>query len=313
VSTPWHIVVATDLSPASAQAYRHAAMVAKTLGSDTRVSLLTVDEARMSASEGMRAAFADYYESVTSARESATTKATEAFDRWGVSAEVIERGGTPFRTIASFAREEQADLVVLARHTRGPLPRRLLGSTVKRLLRVTTVPVLIVPVDDGVGDAVQVSTPQCKHLVVPSDLSDQAGEAIEKTAHLAQRFGASVTALHVTEPLMWVPLLTGATLPPVPAGMTEETKDTALAALNTQLDGITAGVSITPSVVEGFAAETVCKTARQVGADWISLSATGKGATERFFLGSTAERVAADSHIPVLVWPNTPEPARLGQ
>lgn len=49
----------------------------------------------------------------------------------------------PARGITAFAREAQADLIVLATHGRGPLGRFLLGSVADKVLRTASIPVLL--------------------------------------------------------------------------------------------------------------------------------------------------------------------------
>lgn len=312
----FHIVVSTDLSPASDQAYRYAVAVALGLGGPehVRITLLTIEEASFDL--GVGRLVASYFESVTAARAKALEAAVATFAKWGIKATPEHRGGTPFRTIAAFAIEEDVDLIVLARHRRtSPLPRRILGSTVKRLLPVATVPVLVVPVDDTVGATNATELPSFKNALAATDLSEEAGEALGRTARLMARMGGDVTALHVIEPPIWAQVVAGATLPPLPISVVQQTKDDALAALGRQVERYgTQGVNnLVPSVVEGFSAESICAAADQTGAACVTVAGTGKGAAERIMLGSTAERVVRTARVPVLVWPCRSRDPRIGR
>ena len=60
---------------------------------------------------------------------------------WQVHGEVTV--GHPAGAIAAIAREQHADLVVMATHGHGGLSRLLLGSTATAVLRQTTVPLLL--------------------------------------------------------------------------------------------------------------------------------------------------------------------------
>lgn len=64
--------------------------------------------------------------------------------------------GRPARTIATYAADHDADLVVVGSHGRRGVERILLGSVSQRVLRTVAVPVLVVPPevveDDGVSD-----------------------------------------------------------------------------------------------------------------------------------------------------------------
>jgi nucleotide-binding universal stress UspA family protein len=65
-----------------------------------------------------------------------------------VATEVVR--GTPHQEILRFAERSAADLIVINTHGKGFLERTLLGSTAERVIRSAKVPVLSVPVTDGV-------------------------------------------------------------------------------------------------------------------------------------------------------------------
>jgi nucleotide-binding universal stress UspA family protein len=61
----------------------------------------------------------------------------------GVKRETLVVLGTAAEALATAAKEEQADLVVVGSRSRGPAARLLLGSVADRLVHISTVPVLI--------------------------------------------------------------------------------------------------------------------------------------------------------------------------
>jgi nucleotide-binding universal stress UspA family protein len=66
------------------------------------------------------------------------------FARCGVSVSTSVVVGDPARVIGEVAREQNADVVVMATHGRGGLSRLMLGSVATATLRHTTVPLLLV-------------------------------------------------------------------------------------------------------------------------------------------------------------------------
>jgi nucleotide-binding universal stress UspA family protein len=59
------------------------------------------------------------------------------------------RTGVPYREIVALAREENADLIVVATHGRGGIDRALLGSVADQVIRLAPCPVLTVPEPPG--------------------------------------------------------------------------------------------------------------------------------------------------------------------
>jgi universal stress protein A len=62
---------------------------------------------------------------------------------------VALRTGVPYREIVALAREEAADLIVVATHGRGGIDRALLGSVADQVVRLAPCPVLTVPEPAG--------------------------------------------------------------------------------------------------------------------------------------------------------------------
>jgi len=63
----------------------------------------------------------------------------------GLRVRVALRTGVPHREIVALAREEDADLIVVATHGRGGLDRARLGSVAGQVVRLAPCPVLIGP------------------------------------------------------------------------------------------------------------------------------------------------------------------------
>lgn len=62
----------------------------------------------------------------------------------GCKVHTVLRVGVPYREVVAAAKEEQADLVLLATHGRGEIHRLLVGSVADRVIRMAHCPVLTV-------------------------------------------------------------------------------------------------------------------------------------------------------------------------
>lgn len=137
-----HVLCPTDFSEGAARATELAAELAVSF--DARLTLLHV------VSTPTAAAFW-YAEGLTYPVEEIYTAARRELDR---SAEIVRRahpavatvlaGGDPRDEILSSTKELGADLVVMGTHGRRGLERLVLGSTAETVVRMSSVPVLVV-------------------------------------------------------------------------------------------------------------------------------------------------------------------------
>lgn len=143
------------------------------------------------------------------------------------------------------------------------------------------------------------------HLLVPTDLSDDAARAYAPAASLARRDGAKVTLLHVVEAARAVPH--GA---PLAAPLPLPGLDVLLADAEAQLARLRdafVGVEVeTVAVVAGEVGVAVDAEARTRGCDLIVCSTHGRSGFQRLVLGSVAEAILRHAHAPVLAIPPGP-------
>lgn len=142
------LLVATDGSDAVAPAERVGVDLAATLGARlTAVS--AVDQARALTDAGGGVLTNETIESV---RRALTDRATDAVDRAldraeeaGVDADGEVVDGEPSRAVCGYARDADADLIIVGTHGRTGVRRVVLGSVAERVLRAADRPVLVVP------------------------------------------------------------------------------------------------------------------------------------------------------------------------
>jgi len=140
------ILVPIDGSKTSEQAL-HAAI--KLAGSKAKLHLIYVlEETYPLDAEGY--AFIDYaalQEAVRHTGERSLAQATEQVRKSGATAEtaLLEAGGERIASVIdSEARNWQAELIVIGTHGRSGLSRLLLGSVAEGVVRMASVPVLLV-------------------------------------------------------------------------------------------------------------------------------------------------------------------------
>jgi nucleotide-binding universal stress UspA family protein len=141
-----------------------------------------------------------------------------------------------------------------------------------------------------------------KHLLIATDGSDLAKKAVDQGLGLAKVLNAKATIVNVTEPWMVsAPDEVAAQFPveeyenAATANASRILKDVADAAA---LDGI---VCETVHVKNQFAAEAIVHTAKARGCDLIVMASHGHRGLMQLVLGSQANRVVAQSSVPVLI------------
>ncbi len=128
-------------------------------------------------------------------------------------------------------------------------------------------------------------------VLVPTDRSENSLQALQYAAALAEKLGAALHVMHVSEIDYAIP------------GTDSLASDSEIAhSLKEQLE-VACGRSIAASFHgrTGRAFDQVCRFGREIAADLIVISTHGRTGLKRFFLGSNAERIVQHSSVPVLV------------
>jgi len=200
--------------------------------------------------------------------------------------------GSPAHGLIQIATRERADLVVVSTHGRTGLGYMLIGSVAERVVRHAPCSVLVVPTK---GREV---TGLPKRVVVGSDLSPLADEALSAASALARAAGARTTLVHVQRPIPWVP-------PPSAdadvAGAAVRTPSP-LATLERSASEHFAGLEVGVTVLSSESTvSALCAEAEREKADLLVLASHGRTGLERMLVGSVAERTVRHAECPVLV------------
>jgi nucleotide-binding universal stress UspA family protein len=108
--------------------------------------------------------------------------------------------GKPATAIFEVAIKTGSQLIVMGTHGRSGLRKLLLGATAERVLRETTVPVLLVSADPGplsFEDLARVASP----MLVPVDFSSASSKQVRVAGLLAKELHLRVLIGNVTEPI----------------------------------------------------------------------------------------------------------------
>jgi nucleotide-binding universal stress UspA family protein len=202
-------------------------------------------------------------------------------------------------SILERARTIQADLIVMATHSRGPLGRLLGGSVADKLISRAGVPVLLVR---GSDKAPGISPePVLDDILILLDGSVLAEQVLEPALDLARLMEARCSLLQVVDSRSLH--ANGA-----PGGPPEKARAEAY------LEGVAArvrelGVEVrTRVVVARHAVEAILEEAAARATNLIALATNGRGGLKRLLLGSVADKLVRAAVAPVLVYcPNGKE------
>jgi universal stress protein A len=136
-------------------------------------------------------------------------------------------------------------------------------------------------------------------ILVPVDFSEHSAEAVRVAADLSRRLEASLTLVHVYDPLVYA-LPDGFTYMPQPA------IDQLLQAFSdqlakTKLQALEAGARrVETQVLQGLVAGAIIDHAARGAFDLIVMGTHGRTGMQHVLMGSTAERVVRLAACPVL-------------
>ncbi|PKN55477.1 MAG: hypothetical protein CVU56_21050 [Deltaproteobacteria bacterium HGW-Deltaproteobacteria-14] len=296
------ILFATDLSGPARQCHALTAALVEALGA--HLTILHVDDVAADQLDRVTELHA-YLDMLSSFRRLRVEQLDADFAKLGVASRFIIERGKPERIIDTYSREHDVGLIIMGQHSHpGPL-KKLLGSTTQRVIHLTDLPLLVVPIDDDAPDAPPPATlPRFRTILVPTALTDACGRALRAAVDVAKRLGAQVHATHALGLPSFVPIAAGegyaAAMTSPLAQRDAHYRESLRAHVEREARGadVTSSLAVADTALAGILAD-----AKEVGADLIMVPSTGKGAVARFFLGSVTEALAKHAPIPVMVLP----------
>lgn len=203
-------------------------------------------------------------------------------------------------TLARYASETRADLVVMTTHGRGGIRRVWLGSVADQLVRTLEVPILLVRARDQDAGSSPVDV---REILVPLDGSPLAEAALEPAAALARLWDAEVSLVQVVPPAILAP----DPALPLPTGyddrLTTMRRELAEDYMHDMAEHLQArGVKATgTAVIGGGTADTLLDLASPDRVGLLALATHGRGGARRLVLGSVADKLVRAAEVPVLV------------
>lgn len=137
------VLLATDLSRASARATREALDLSARLGASL-LAVSVIDPGQLRLPGGH---FGSRVDQVRAARESSAQELVAKGRAMGVDVEFLIWEGEPGESILEAAVAENVDLIVVGSHGRGAVGRFLIGSVSDQVVRNAPCPVLVVRQD----------------------------------------------------------------------------------------------------------------------------------------------------------------------
>ena len=196
------------------------------------------------------------------------------------------------------AAESHADLVVLGTRGKTGLEHLLLGSTAERVVVNAPCPVVTVCLPGShAGNAASVRrTAGVQRILAPVDFSDCSLDALEYAVQMAQQFKATMTVLHVLEPVSY-----GLDLTLTQASERERLRTRLEAELGTLTRAIaTEGVTVHHAIQGGTPADSLLRFLEGNQCDLVVMGTHGRRGLSHLVNGSVAEAVLRRSPCPVL-------------
>lgn len=202
------------------------------------------------------------------------------------------REGRSHDQLATAANEWDADLIAVGEHGQRPGIYRMLGSTAERLIRVTSLPVLLARAGTG---------GRPRHVLVPIDDTDLAETVLRWGLLLARRFDAKLTVFHALHPkvIVHVGLVSSRQRTRNVAKEIEDSTRIWMQGLVEQAAGDSEDINIV--VAFGEPRYEILAAAKRYDSDLIVMGSRGAGGVTRVLLGSVATAVARGAASPVLV------------
>lgn len=217
----------------------------------------------------------------------------------GVRVEFAVATGKADAEILRTATDRAARLIVMSSRGATGIRKLFLGSVTERVLRATTVPVLVTPPAESGPAAADDIRKTIRRILVPVDISIAGSmeQTVEGARQIGVILGAQILLVHVVEPVR--AMVPGHVFA---ANVDNERRDQAEQRLQAYVETLPDEPRIEPLVVFGEPAEEVAKIAsdRQAGLVVMGLHASAVAGAR---MGSVTYRVLSVTHGLVLALP----------
>lgn len=295
MSTPPCVLCPIDYSDASAGALRYASAIAEHFGA--RLIVMTVEDPLLTTA-------LDFGTGIYWTAELSKQQVKEfVVETLGATRAVLSRCeyeaavGKPPVEILRVARLRKCDAIVMSSHGVTGARKLFFGSTTERVLRETTVPVLVTPAADRGPLRMEDAARTVRRVAVPVDLSDASAHQTRTAAGIAEALSLPILLVHVIEPVR------SRLLPRVNVtGLNASRRSLAEDALQQLTESLPARVRREALVVYGDPAEEAAKVVHDREAGLIVMGLHGSPLLGPR-MGSVTYRILCLSRVPVLAVP----------
>lgn len=203
-----------------------------------------------------------------------------------ISLDIIVKEGNASKKIIETAEEQKAGLIVMGRKGLSALEKLFIGSVANQVLRNASVPVLLTKKKTG--------NVRFNKILVPTDFSEMEEKERDFAWKLAKGLDAEIMLLHVLE------LHDYEFTPRVLDNMFDSVMKRLKKRRRREKEDIKVSEDVTRAINASLGIVDYAETHKY---DLIVISTCVHSKIERFFLGSTTEKVISYSHIPVFAIP----------
>ena len=282
------ILWATDFSDEALESLLYADAFARTFKASI-IALHVVPDFSAALYDAAHVIKDELLQRVTAVKEDAGKRIEKTSKEKGIRfKKILVREGTASKIIVDVAEKEEVDLIVLGRRGMSAMEKLLIGSVANQVLRTSPVPILLTKKKEG--------TPQFKKIIVPTDFSEREEVERDFAWELAKGFGSDITLLHVLE-------LHDYEFSP---RVLDDMLESLLKRIKQRKKREKVGFKVNEEVYRAINASIgVVDYAEANNFDLIVISTCVHSKLERFFLGSTTEKVIGYTDIPVFAIPPT--------
>ncbi len=297
------IIWATDGSRESEEALNHARFFAQRFNSEI-IGVHVIEMPERMIYDYVKGPRSEHYEWLKVAEEDYAAKLAETADELAAQGlnfrgEILK--GEPHKEIVRFARDENANLIVLGKRGLGLIDRMLVGSTTLRVLREASIPVLAVRERD---EQTQVNI---RNILVPIDIDEKVDSAVDYAIDLAERIDANISVMYVFKLSIYDYSDYG-----IHSSVIELLLEDSSVELEKRIEGIKARRRIGKRGVKKLEIGTemikrlnpsvaIVDYASNRKVDLIVINTHGRKGVKRFMLGSVTEKVVQESPCAVLI------------
>jgi len=295
-----HILVPTDFSETSREALPYAYKIALTDRSKiTLLHAITMFEYDPHDKKHSFAAMDDIYAGIEASANAQYDEIIEDANNHSrdlVIDKVMQRGISPHEVISGYAKEKNADLIVMATHGRSGLSNILLGSVTEKVIQTAPCPILVVKKPDHADLKKLVFNT----ILVPTDFSESSQKAMEYAVGIAKKYRAGITLMHAVE-VRFHPAYYAGGVESI-FDLDPDVKPRIQARLEAFLQSFdVSGIEVKTKVTDGDSHNEIVKLARSEQYDLIVMSTRGHDEIADYLIGSTTDRVIKRAPCPVLV------------